>query len=564
MSVLHYTAMHADRPDPDALAAAHQELGQSWADAGDTASRRAVIERWDALRRSFSTWYDLVQARFTQNTGDEKARAERERADELEPRFTSLEVGFLRLLLESPHRAELEEWLGSQALALWTLKVRAYDPAIEEARVREAKLSAEYTDLIAQAKIPFRGETFNHASIAKFSQDPDRTLRKEAAIARWQWFEEHGATADRIYDELVGLRHEMARELGHPDFVELGYARMKRIDYDRNDVERFRGEVLEHVVPLCERLMQRRAETLKLDRLMFWDEALADPRGNPKPLGDEAWTQQQAVRVFEETHEELGRFYEMMNERGLLDLVTRDGKAAGGYTTFFEDHQVPFVFANFNGTLGDVDVLTHEMGHAFQGWCSRKLFPMEYRWPTSEACEIHSMGLEHLTWPSMEHFFGDAAECYRRIHLEGSLSFLPYGVAVDHFQHVVYEQPQASPADRHAMWAEMERTYLPWRDNGGIERLESGGRWQAQLHIFGSPFYYIDYTLALTCALQLWAWADRDRPAALEAYVGLCRRGGSAPFQTLVRDAGLTSPFDRGCLQEVVGHAAQWLGLQAE
>ncbi len=562
MSAPHFSAMQAARPDAETLAMAYEDLEQAWATAADEEGRRAIIERWDVLRSRFSTWYELAQARFTQNTGDEAARIERELSDELEPRSTSLEVGFLRLLLEGPHRSELEAWLGGHALALWDLKVRAYDPAIEEARVREAKLAAEYTDLIAQAKISFRGETFNHASIVKFAQDPDRSVRKEAAISRWAWFEEHGEAFDRIYDDLVRLRHEMATTLGHRDFVELGYERMKRVDYGREDVERFRAEVLQLVVPLCERLMVRRGETLGLDRMMFWDEALADPRGNPKPLGDEAWTTDQAARVFSETHEELGRFYEMMGQRGLLDLVTREGKAAGGYTTFFEEFEVPFVFSNFNGTLSDIDVLTHEMGHAFQMWSSRELFPMEYRSPTLEACEIHSMSLEHLAWPSMEHFFGDAAERYRRIHLEGGLTFLPYGVAVDHFQHLVYEHPEASPADRHGMWAEMERTYLPWRANGGIPRLESGGRWQAQLHIYGAPFYYIDYTLALTCALQLWAWADRDRPAALEAYMGLCRRGGSAPFQALARGTGLTSPFDRGCLAEVVGHAAQRLGLQ--
>ncbi len=561
MSALPFSAMSAPEPDPDALAASYAELERAWAAAVDAPARRSVIERWDALRSSFSTWYELAQVRFTQDTGDEAARADRERADELEPRVTSLEVGFLRGLLAEPHRAELGALLGPQAVALYDLKVRAYDPAIEDARVQEAKLAAEYTDLVAQARIPFRGETFNHAGIAKFAQDPDRAARREAAAARWQWFEEHGDELDRVYGELVRLRDGMARSLGHPDFVELGYERMKRVDYDRNDVERFRAEVCRHVVPLCERLIERRTRELGLDRMMFWDETLADPGGNPKPQGDEAWTEAQAGRVFAETHPELGRFYEMMGERGLLDLVTREGKAAGGYTTFFEDHGVPFVFANFNGTLGDVDVLTHEVGHAFQVWSSRDLFPMEYRWPTLEACEIHSMGLEHLTWPGAGHFFGEDAERYRRIHLEGGLLFLPYGVAVDDFQHQVYERPGASPAERHAMWAEVERRYLPWRENGGIARLEQGGRWQAQLHIYGAPFYYIDYTLALTCALQLWEWADRDRPAAVDAYVGLCRRGGSAPFQDLVRDAGLTSPFDAGCLERVVGHAAEHLGL---
>jgi len=561
VNAVHFSEMHPPAPDPNALASEFDELGVRWAAAADAPERRAVLESWDRLRRRFHTWYELAQVRFTQNTSDEDARAERELSDELEPRFTSLEVVFLEAVLASEYKAELERDLGPQSLALWRLNVAAFDPRIEADRVAEARVAARYTDLIAQARIPFQGQEWNHASIAKFAEDPDRELRRTAAEARWAWFEANGAETDRIYDELVELRAGMARTLGHEDFVSLGYERMKRVDYDRSDVERFRTSVRDSVVPVCQRVLARRAGALGLEQLAIWDEALADPDGNPAPRGDAQWTEREAAQVFSETHPELGNFYEMLGDRGLLDLATREGKAAGGYTTFIEEEGVPFVFANFNGTLGDVDVLTHEVGHAFQVWSSRERFPMEHRWPTLEACEIHSMSLELLAWPSMERFFGEDAERYRRIHLENNLLFLPYGVAVDHFQHRVYENPGASPAERHQMWKEMESLYLPWRDNGGIPWLEKGGRWQAQLHIYQSPFYYIDYTLALTCALQLWAWAERDRPAAMDAYVALCRRGGSASFQELVRGAGLTSPFDDGCLGGAVEHAVDRLAL---
>ena len=220
---------------------------------------------------------------------------------------------------------------------------------------------------------------------------------------------------------------------------------------------------------------------------------------------------------------------------------------------------MPFVFANFNGTGSDVEVLTHEIGHAFQGWSSGSQWPSDYHWPTYEAAEVHSMGLEHLTYPQMELFFGDDAERFRRTHLTDSLMFLPYGTAVDHFQHALYEQPGLSPAERKALWLEMERTYLPWRRWGDLEHPSRGGRWQLQSHVYTSPFYYIDYVLAQTCALQLWARAEEDRAGAMEAYVALCKRGGSAPFQELVRSAGLTSPFDEGCLERVVARAREAL-----
>ena len=171
------------------------------------------------------------------------------------------------------------------------------------------------------------------------------------------------------------------------------------------------------------------------------------------------------------------------------------------------------------------------------------------------------MSLEFLTWPHMDKFFGEDAERFRQNHLTDSLLFLPYGVAVDHFQHLVFENPSATPAERLAMWQEMERTYLPWRDWGDMERPQAGGMWQGQLHIYHIPFYYIDYTLAGVCAMQFWVKAEKDRAQAMVDYVALCERGGEAPFQDLVRSAGLTSPFDEGCLNEVVTQASETLGL---
>ena len=171
------------------------------------------------------------------------------------------------------------------------------------------------------------------------------------------------------------------------------------------------------------------------------------------------------------------------------------------------------------------------------------------------------MGLEFLTWPYMEKFFGDKADSFRHVHLASSLLFLPYGVSVDEFQHRVYENPTATPADRHAIWKEIEDKYSPWTDYGDMEHPSSGGRWQAKRHIYMSPFYYIDYTLAQTCALQLWQAAEADRERTLRDYVALCKRGGEVPFQELVASANLISPFQEGCLKNVVAKSREALGV---
>jgi M3 family oligoendopeptidase len=330
---------------------------------------------------------------------------------------------------------------------------------------------------------------------------------------------------------------------------------MHRVDYGQGEVERFREQVREYVVPLVTKIRARQAERLGVDKLRAWDEGLLDPTGHPQPQGDPAWMMDRAAEMFERLDAGMSEFFGKMRTQHLMDLKCRAGKGSGGYCSGLPDFGPPFIFANFNGTMHDIGVFTHEMGHAFQNHSSRHQPLEDYLWPTMEACEIHSMGLEFLSWPQMELFFGGDAERFRWMHLTQRLAVLPYIAAVDHFQHLVYATPSCTADDRAATWQEMERIYLPSLDWGDLIHPASGRRWQAQLHVFTHPFYYIDYSLALTCALQLWVRAAEDRAGAMASFNQLCRRGGEAPFGELVKSAGLTSPFADGCLERVVEHA---------
>jgi len=553
--MMHIDDISASRPLYEDLAGQYRAFEEALASARDGDSAAHAVQRWDARRRETQTWTSLVTLRFSQDTANADFKREREYCDEITPRLQALDVRVMRALLAHPQRPALERRVGAHAFALWTCEVQAFDPAIQPQLVREAKLKAENDALIAGAKLPLRGATYNFAGIVKFRESADRQLRYEAERARWQWFADHRAEMDRCYDELVHLRHDMARALGDANYVAMGYRRMNRTDYGPAEVERFRAEVREHLVPFAAELRRRQARALGLDRLMFWDEQVEDPRGNPAPRGALDWQMDRATEMFDAMGPELGGFFRLMREGKLMDLENRDGKRFGGFCTAFPTHGVPFIFGNFNGTQQDVRVFTHEMGHAYQSYRSREKPLMDYLWPTYESAEIHSMSLELLTAPHMERFFGDDAARFNRIHLTQALTFIPYGVAVDHFQHLVYERPEATPAERHAMWQAMERTYLPWRDYGDLPHVAHGGMWQFQRHIYGMPFYYIDYTLAQTCALQFWTRAKADWPATMAAYHALCARGGEAPFTELVRSAGLRSPFAPGCLRGVIEQA---------
>lgn len=555
---LRFDDIIAPRPDKETLAAQHAAV-DARLDAGD---RAGALAEWDQARRGYETWSALVHLRFAQDTTDKDAVAAREYADALAPEAATHETALKRRLLGEADRAGLEALAGKHAVAMWETDITTFDPKIAAETEEESRLTARYTALMAGARVNVKGKEVNLSGLAPFAEDEDRATRHEAEQARWGFFAANGPELDSIYDALVTLRTGMARKLGYPDFTPLAYRRMRRLDYGPADVARYREAVATHVTPLVARILEQRRAQHGWDRLMFWDEALIDPEGNPKPAGDHDLLVGAAQEMFARMDPRLADFYAMMRQGGFLDLKNRPGKAGGGFCTAFPTVGAPFIFANFNGTHNDIGVFTHEMGHAFQCWESRHQPGVDYLWPTMEAAEIHSMGLEYLTHPHMGLLVGDAAaERYRRMHLIGALAFLPYGVCVDHFQHEVYAHPDATPAERHAMWQRLERHYMPWSDYGDLAYPAMGGRWQAKGHIYNSPFYYIDYTLALCVALQFWVWSRRDPKGALDAYVALCGRGGSMPFQGLVASAGLTSPFATGALEAAVAEAASVLGL---
>lgn len=511
------------------------------------------------LRSEFDTMQQIASIRHSIDTNDEFYKAEQDFFDENGPVVQEYITDYYRALVNSPFRAELENKWGRQLFQLAELSLKTFSPEVIEDLQQENKLSTEYSKLIASAKIMFDGEERTLSQLSPFQQSTDRSVRKAASEASSGFMAENEAEFDRIYDELVKVRTRIAKKLGFANFVELGYARMSRTDYTAEMVANFRNQVLEHIVPVATKLKERQRQRIGVDQLYYYDENLAFLSGNAKPKGSPEWIVDNGARMYAELSPETDEFFTFMQENGLMDLVAKKGKQGGGYCTYISEYGAPFIFSNFNGTAGDIDVLTHEAGHAFQVYESRSFAVPEYAFPTYEACEIHSMSMEFFTWPWMDLFFKEDVDKYRFQHLAGSLLFLPYGVTVDEFQHFVYENPDATPAERKAAWREIEKKYLPHRDYEENSYLDHGAYWQRQGHVFGSPFYYIDYTLAQICAFQFWKRMHEDRTAAWTDYLNLCRQGGSLSFTELVKVAGLISPFEDGCVTSVIGSIDSWL-----
>ena len=549
-----------ERPDMEAVRQQFEELLGDF-ERADGEAQVELVRAIKRLRSRFSTQQSICHVRHTIDTTDEFYEKENSWFDEVGPQFESLVNRFNKALVASPHRGDIIAAFGPQFVRRTEVGLRAFDPDTVEQLSEENQLASAYTKIKAQAAIEFRGETYNLSTIQPLLLDPDPAVRRAASDAKWAFFAEHEAEIGKLYGDLVALRTGIARQMGHDDFVALGYDRMSRTDYGAREVAQFREAVREHVVPLATQLFERQRERLGLDRLTYTDEGLDYPDGNPKPKGTPAETVAAAGELYEELSPETDAFFSLMRERKLMDLVARDGKATGGYCTYLYGQCVPFIFSNFNGTSGDIDVLTHELGHAFQMYESRSQPVMEYILPTYEACEIHSMSMEFFAHPWMEGFFGDDADRYRETHVESAIKYLPYIVAVDEFQHRMYEQPELSHDERMAAWKEIESTYLPHRDYDGNDFLERGGLWMRQSHIFQMPFYYIDYALAQICAFQFWERDRRNHKEAWHDYLALCKAGGSESFLDLVKLAHLESPFEPHALAAVVRDLRGYLKL---
>lgn len=551
-----YTYAH---PDIDELKKQFEELISLFNRAESFEEQDALMKDINEVRNDYESMYTLVSIRHSINTNDEFYEKENDYFDEINPVFEGLISEYYRALIQSKHRDKLEEKCGKHLFKTIELQLKTFSQEIIPDLQQENKLSSEYDKLVASAKIMFDGEERNLAGMGPYKESKDRETRKAAWEAYTQFFEDNEEKFDMIYDQLVKVRTKIAKKLGYDNFVNLAYDRMLRSDYDAQKVANYRQQVFEELVPLASELLDRQRKRLGYDRLTYYDESLKFLSGNPNPKGDSQWIINNGKKMYEELSKETSEFIHYMIDHNLLDLVSKKGKVGGGYCTYIPNYHSPFIFSNFNGTAGDVDVLTHEAGHAFQVYSSKGYELPEYHWPTYEACEIHSMSMEFLTYPWMKNFFKEDVEKYKYYHLSEAVIFIPYGVTVDEFQHWVYENPEATPTERKEAWRRIEKKYLPLRDYEDNSFMDRGGFWFKQGHIFGTPFYYIDYTLAQVCAFQFWIKATQNREEAWNDYLTLCKAGGSKSFLKLVELADLKNPFEDGCIRSVVGPIKDYL-----
>lgn len=512
----------------------------------------AVHQRYYALTDHVNTLMTIGHIRHDINTVDEFYEKERKYYDEMGPIFQNQMLEYMQKLYESPYRDYLESKIGPVAFKNMEVAMKAFDERVITLSQEENTLTTEYDQLIASAKIQFDGKELNLSLLRPYLVSPDREVRRQAWQKKTEFFLENAEKLDEIYDKLVKNRTAQAKAMGYENYLELGYYRMGRNCYGQKEVESFRRQIKQYFVPFAEKLHERRRKRLGLEKLSYIDQAVYFKQGNPAPTGTPEEIMAAGQKMYRELSLETGEFFDFMMENQLFDVLGRKNKRAGGYMTYMPDYQSPFIFANFNGTSGDVDVITHECGHAFQGYLSGQDPIREHADIGMETAEIHSMSMEFITENWMNLFFGDRKQDYIDMHLEDSAIFIPYGCMVDEFQHIVYENPDMTPAQRHTAWLQLEAEYRPHMDYEDNPFFGKGALWQQQLHIYNAPLYYIDYCLAQTCALQYKIWKDRNFEEAWASYLKLCKLSASDFFTKMIPAVGLKSPFEEGCIQHLV------------
>lgn len=556
-----FSEMPYERPDLDAVKKQYSALTERLKAAGSYEEARAVFLEKEELDKHVQTLATLSHVRHSIDTRDAFYDAEAKFWNAAEPELQEYTQAWTRAMLDGTFRAQFAAQFGELMFVNAEIELKTFSPEIIPELQQENELAQEYEKLLASAQIPFEGGVYTISQMTPFKSDPDDARRLAAWKAEGQWYKDNQDKLDGIYDQLVHLRDTMGRKLGYEGYTTLGYYRMGRNCYTKEDVEQFRLAVQKYLVPVADGIYREQARRLgKQYPMSFADNALEFRSGNPRPVGTPEQILEQGRKFYNELSPETSAFFNMMMDNELLDVLSTEGKEGGGYCTSIPDYGVPFIFANFNGTQGDVEVVTHEAGHAFAAYINRDRIPMSTVWPSMEGCEVHSMSMEFMAWPWSEGFFGKDARKFHYSHLASALTFIPYGTMVDHFQHIVYEHPELTPAQRHAEWKRLLGIYMPWQKlDGEIPFYSEGEGWQRQHHIYSSPFYYIDYCLAQTVSLQIWALLQKDQKDAWAHYMAYARQGGSRTFTELLKNAGLESPFDEKCLRGVCETASKWL-----
>ena len=544
-----FNGIEYKRPDINAAIRETEALTKKVEEA---ACKEDVIDAILAMDRASAEMEDVLSVamiRNTLDTTDPFYEAEQAWIDQTMPTFAPYRIAFSKAVRESRFRDDVKERFGKNYFIRMELSEKAFCEENIPLMQKEAALCTEYQKIMATAKIELNGEVLNLFGVQKFFGDDDRSLREAAWKAYSKFYEENEPRMEEIWQELITLRNHMGVNLGFENYIPVGYLEQGRSDYGMEQVANFRRQVREEIVPLCEKLYQAQAERLGIDTLYAFDEKRLYPDGNAIPAGDDAFMVEEARKMYHDMSPETAEFIDFMIGHQLMDLTNRPCKAATGYCAALPGRKAPFVFSCFNHTTADMNVLSHELGHAFAAYRALRAQELpEMQNVTTDIAEIHSMSMEQFAQPYAEQFFGKDADKFRFAHLQEAITFVPFAVCVDEFQHICYAHPELTPKERTYEWHKLEEIYMPWRKYKDDPFMERGGYWYHKIHIFLYPFYYINYALTTIGAMEFRKKAQENRAEAWKDYLLLCDVGNRYTYLETLKMANVHVPFEDGAV----------------
>lgn len=558
---MEFSEMTYTRPDIEALLAQCREFAARAAAAPDSQSLTALYFEQSRAFADYTTASQLVNIHYTCDTRDAYWKAEQDFFDDNGPAVSNAQVEIFRSFLANPHVDALAETIGSTCVAGMKNAVLGMDDRTVELQKEFNGLVSQYQQIYGGAMVELDGKQLTIPQLGPYKESLDPKVRRAAFEAEAGYFDAHRDQLDQLYGKIVKNLNQQAKVLGYKDYSELSYVRMNRIGYGAEEIRSFRDQVATDVVPLLQQVMKMRSARTGIAHPTFADLPVMFKDGNPAPIPGYEARMAAARTMYHELSPETAEFIDFMQDNELFDVESRPGKMSGGYMTSLPSYKAPFIFANWNNTSGDVDVLTHECGHAFEGYLAERdpAVPADLECPAMESAEIHSMAMEFLTAPWHHLLFGKDTDKYSLLHAEDSFVFLAYGCEVDEFQQIMYQNPDLTPDERNAQWLKLEKKYRPWIDFDNLPFYGRGAGWQRQLHIYECPFYYIDYCLSSMAALQFYLLSLTDHKDAWQRYLRLVRRAGLASYTELLQTAGLQVPFAPGSVKGIAQQMTRWL-----
>jgi len=516
------------------------------------------LERWlvdwselsAALDEEASRRY-IAMTCHTDNADAEKAYLHF--VEHVEPQLKPRQFALEKIYVAHPHQKDLPAARFEVFDRDVKNHVALFRPENVALETEDAKLCQQYQKLIGAQTVNFRGEEKTLIQMGRYLEEPDRALRQEAwelvAKRRLQDVDK----CEEIFDELVKLRAQIAKNAGFENYRDFMFRKMGRFDYTPDDCEKFHDAIEKEIVPAVRAIHDERKRQLQLEKLRPWDLA-ADPQNRAplKPFAEVGEMVSRTQNIFNQLDAELAGGFQQMQALKLLDLDNRKGKAPGGYQSTLNEARVPFIFMNAIGLQRDVETLLHEAGHAFHAQATRDEDLYAYRGAPIEFCEVASMAMELLGNEFLEEFYPVAeANRARKTHLEGIIGFFPWMAVVDAFQHWIHTHPGHTRAERKAAYLQLMDRFGGDVDFSGYEEVRAHS-WHRQLHIFLHPFYYVEYGIAQLGALQVWANSKANKAKALNDYKKSLVLGGSRPLPELFSAAGCKLQFDAATIKPLI------------